>query len=392
MRRPFISYAREDRQLALRLYEDLKRAGASPWLDAKEIRAGEEWRRTIREALRLATHVIALISKHSVNKQGYVQSELRYALEILDEMPPGQIFLIPVHLDHAQPHHERLRDFHRVDLFKDYETGLAQILDSIRITSKSSIRPTVQPTLSLAAGSIAHELNNVLMGIMPFLELLKRGPHSPKRIRNIADLISQSAARGRMIASEVLSLARPVQLELRPITVKQWLAAIAPELRGLAGASIRFKMKPSRPGLRIIGDEMALTQVITNIVANAIQAIESDGDIVITADRSDVTFGETSTLCIAIADTGAGIAPEDVERIYEPFFTTKRRGSGLGLSVAQRIVAAHGGALVVDSAVGKGSTFYVYLPEAITPKRATRSAVSKRRAKPTRKTSAKRRE
>jgi TIR domain-containing protein len=128
---PFISYARKDVEMAKRLYRDLTSAGAKPWLDSEKILGGQEWDATIRDAIRNSTHFIALISEHSVNKQGYVQKELRQALEILDEFPPNQSFVIPVRLDPASPQHERLRRLHRIDLFPDYDLGLRSILASL---------------------------------------------------------------------------------------------------------------------------------------------------------------------------------------------------------------------------------------------------------------------
>jgi hypothetical protein len=129
--RPFISYAKEDGELAERLYEDLRRFGADPWLDRHALRGGESWKQAIREALRNSTHVLTLISARSVSKTGFVQNELRQALEILDSVPPGKIFIVPVRLDDSTPRHEKLKDLHWIDLFPEYETGLKRIGESL---------------------------------------------------------------------------------------------------------------------------------------------------------------------------------------------------------------------------------------------------------------------
>jgi TIR domain len=129
--KPFISYAREDRDVAIRMYGDLRRAGAEPWLDALELMGGENWEFAIKRALRDSTHCVALISHNSVNKKGYVQKELREALSILEEFPPGAVFLIPVRVDHSQPTHEKLRELHWIDLFPDYADGMQQLLRSL---------------------------------------------------------------------------------------------------------------------------------------------------------------------------------------------------------------------------------------------------------------------
>lgn len=110
--RPFISYAKEDGETAERLHDDLRRLGAEPWLDHHALRGGEHWKQVIREALRSSTHVLALISARSVSKTGFVQNELRQALELLDSVPPDKIFIIPIRLDDSTPRHEKLNDLH----------------------------------------------------------------------------------------------------------------------------------------------------------------------------------------------------------------------------------------------------------------------------------------
>ncbi|HXM32893.1 MAG TPA: toll/interleukin-1 receptor domain-containing protein [Chthoniobacterales bacterium] len=132
---PFISYAHEDGDAARRLFANLKKVGATPWLDSENLLGGQDWDLTIRDAIRSSTHVLALISKNSVNKKGFVQKELRHALEILDEFPPNQIFVIPIRLDESMPVHERLRRLHQIDLFPDYPLGFERILTSLGIAS-----------------------------------------------------------------------------------------------------------------------------------------------------------------------------------------------------------------------------------------------------------------
>jgi hypothetical protein len=136
---PFISYAHEDRDLAGRLYHDLASAGTNPWLDAEKLLGGQDWQAAIRKAIHEATHFIALISEHSVNKRGFVQKELRHALEVLAEFPPNQIFVIPVRLDSSDSQDEQLRRLHRIDLFPDYRKGLKRLYDSLGIASDLSI-------------------------------------------------------------------------------------------------------------------------------------------------------------------------------------------------------------------------------------------------------------
>lgn len=131
--RPFISYAREDRETALRLYRDLVKSGARPWLDVEDLLPGQDWQHAITRAISESSHFLALLSVHSVNKQGYVQKELRHALDLLDTFPPGDVFVIPVRLDDSKPRHDRLATLHWLDLFADYDEAFQKLLRSLRI-------------------------------------------------------------------------------------------------------------------------------------------------------------------------------------------------------------------------------------------------------------------
>jgi hypothetical protein len=163
-KRPFISYAREDSEHARRLYQDLRSIGATPWLDAEELIGGQEWEPAIRLAVRECTHFLALISEKSVNKRGFVQKELRQALELLDELPPDRVFVIPIRLDNSSPAHERLARLHWIDLFPDYNEGFRRIVASLGITatSRATRPPAGERTVATADGAMP---NNVLATI-----------------------------------------------------------------------------------------------------------------------------------------------------------------------------------------------------------------------------------
>ncbi|WP_286817814.1 AAA-like domain-containing protein [Desulfobacter sp. UBA2225] len=127
----FISYARENQIQAERLYGDLKKAGAEPWLDSKNLLPGEKWKAAIGHALRDSDYVIVLLSTHSVSKRGYVQAEMKRALDILDEFPSDDIFVIPVRLDDCRVTEEKLLALNIEDLFHDWRSGLARIFKSV---------------------------------------------------------------------------------------------------------------------------------------------------------------------------------------------------------------------------------------------------------------------
>lgn len=132
----FISYAKEDTDTAVHLYMDLKHEGLDPWLDSKNIEPGKNWRDEIQNSIRNSRYVLALLSSSAVNKRGYVQVEIRKALDMLNTFPPGDVFVIPVRIDDCRPRHEVLEDLQWVDLFPSYQEGLRKLLSVLR-TSKA---------------------------------------------------------------------------------------------------------------------------------------------------------------------------------------------------------------------------------------------------------------
>jgi hypothetical protein len=132
--RPFISYAREDCEIAIRLRNELVEMGAAPWMDQFDLVGGEDWRAAIKRALREASHCIVLLSHRAVTKRGYVQTEMRDALQVVGELPPDAVYIIPVRLDDVEPIHEHFRSLHWIDLFRDYRDGLRRLAASLGIT------------------------------------------------------------------------------------------------------------------------------------------------------------------------------------------------------------------------------------------------------------------
>jgi hypothetical protein len=133
----FISYAHEDITAAMKLYEKLKCiSGVEPWLDKKCLTPGIRWKPAIRKAIRESRFFVALLSEHSIVKKGFFQKELSDALEILNEFPEDQTYLIPVRLEACNPPSERLREIQFVDFFPDWKEGLTKVLKVIKETKE----------------------------------------------------------------------------------------------------------------------------------------------------------------------------------------------------------------------------------------------------------------
>ena len=129
----FICYAREDEDAAKRLFRDLKGEGLDPWLDMESLLPGQDWQVAIQQAIRESHYFLALLSSKSVRKRGFMQKEIREALDISDEFPEGCIFLIPVRLEDCQPPYQKLCKFQWVDMFPAWDIGLNKLLTTLAV-------------------------------------------------------------------------------------------------------------------------------------------------------------------------------------------------------------------------------------------------------------------
>lgn len=134
--RIFLCYARPDQEKVSLLYEDLVTVGQIPWMDKKCIQGGEKWETAIRRAIRASDFFVVCLSNKSVNRRGYVQREIRLALNIWDEKLDDDIYLIPVRLEDCDVTHERLREIQRVDWFEP--DGFLRLIQSIRVGTRRS--------------------------------------------------------------------------------------------------------------------------------------------------------------------------------------------------------------------------------------------------------------
>ena len=138
-RRVFISYGREDGEAALRMFRDLAAAGHEPWLDRECLVPGQPWKAAVVDAIKNCEFVIALLSSRTVSRRGFVNREIKEALDLLAEEPENRSFLIPARLDDCSPSHQKLAELHRVDMFPSWDEGMRQIRKALDITKTSTV-------------------------------------------------------------------------------------------------------------------------------------------------------------------------------------------------------------------------------------------------------------
>jgi two-component system cell cycle sensor histidine kinase/response regulator CckA len=223
------------------------------------------------------------------------------------------------------------------------------------------------------AGGIAHDFNNLLTVMIGFCDLLllSHPPGDP----SFADImqIRKNAERAANLVRQLLAYSGRQTLQPRVVSLVDVLAELTPLLRRLVGRHVVLRLEQGGDLYPVLVDPGQLEQVITNLVVNARDAMPTGGSLTIRTDNlklaaplpaagDSVPPGEY--VHIDVTDTGTGIAPEITDRIFEPFFTTKRvgAGTGLGLATVYGIIKQSGGYLALDSTVGQGSTFRIYLP------------------------------
>jgi two-component system sensor histidine kinase HydH len=208
----------------------------------------------------------------------------------------------------------------------------------------------------LSAG-LAHEIRNPLASIEGAALIMQREAHNEERRREFLDIIQKESRRLNRMLTHFLDFARPRGPALQNIAIDALLSSVL-ELARHAGCRSKFEFrKEIQPGLvNICCDSEQIKQVLLNLLMNAIQAMPQGGCIGLVAQRMD------SGIAIDVRDQGCGITPRDLDRVFDPFYTTKTSGSGLGLSIAHQIVTQHGGTLKILRNSSTGVTVRVYIP------------------------------
>jgi PAS domain S-box-containing protein len=241
-------------------------------------------------------------------------------------------------------------------------TGVVAVFQDLTEVRGMELRARRNETLAevgaLAAG-IAHELRNGLNPISGSVEFLQRELRPEGESAVLMSLITRECGRLNRFVSDLLSYARERDLVLEPLDLDEHMAELRDGLRRdpRCAAGVRVAFDAPGAGMQLRGDREQLRQVWLNLVNNALDAMAGGGALTV---RWRPEAG--GRVVVEFEDQGAGIAPEVLPRIGEPFFTTKQEGTGLGVAMARRIVERHGGTLVLESAPGRGAIARVRLP------------------------------
>ena len=214
-------------------------------------------------------------------------------------------------------------------------------------------------TLGELAAGLAHEIRNPLAGIAGVMDIIGRDLPEKSPARDVLKDVRQEVMRVNRIVSDLLETARPKPAEYRAADLNATAehAVIFARQQALS-KPVKVELHKYDGQLLVEHDTGQIHQVLLNLMLNAIQAMDEGGP-----GQVDVTVqARDGQAVVSVRDAGNGIKPENLAHIFRPFFTTKGHGIGLGLSLARRIVEDHGGKILVESEVGKGSTFEVLLP------------------------------
>ncbi len=234
------------------------------------------------------------------------------------------------------------------------------------------LRAQRMESIGTLAGGIAHDLNNVMTPMMLSLQTLEE-KFTDEQSQKLLTILERNLQRGANLIKQVMSFARGIEGERKPLQVTNIISEIEKVIKETFPKSIEIRADIQRDSFTISGDSTQLHQVLMNLCVNARDAMSDGGILSISAENFliDENYIRMHTeakvgqyVVIWVSDTGTGIPPKILARIFEPFFTTKEhgKGTGLGLSTSLGIVKSHGGFINVQSEVGRGTAFRVYLP------------------------------
>ena len=253
------------------------------------------------------------------------------------------------------------KDTDRMDLKTNKLCILAFIQDAQQMVNLENqiIKAQKLEAIGTLSAAVIHDFNNIMAAIRGNAEMtLEEKKELDEDTQDALHIIKQSSDEGCRLLKELLAFTK----RERPyswVNIDNIISEVT-HVIGKFGKRI-FQVHMTRRGNFVLGDTVRLRQVFMNLCLNAVQATDRDkGHILVST--TNIQTDEVNNLIIRVQDNGCGIAPENIDQIFNPFYTTKEEGNGLGLSTSRAIIETHGGILKVRSTVGKGTTFTIVLP------------------------------
>jgi PAS domain S-box-containing protein len=223
------------------------------------------------------------------------------------------------------------------------------------------------------AGGIAHDFNNILGAILGYGELAQKDASEGSAVRRYLDNVMHAGGRAKSLVDRILAFSRSGVGERGPVNVQAVIEEALELIATLLAPGVSLDKRLEAGDAAIVGDATQLHQVAMNLCTNALHAMKNGGVLEVSLDRAQVAqnrrlsrgdLAPGAYVLLCVSDTGSGIPPQVLDRMFDPFFTTKQagEGTGLGLSLVHGIVADLGGTIDVDTTVGRGTTFTIWLP------------------------------
>lgn len=259
-----------------------------------------------------------------------------------------------------QPVRERVQRV--VDrLFFKGEFSYQKTIDNLSEENKklfhSLLRADKLAALGTLSAGMAHEIKNPLASIKGMTQVLDENLKDPEFIKKYQELVSRQIDRINSLVEKLLKFGQPQTLALNEFDLYQVIEDVLSLLESQCRKKQVKVVKELKHKPKIEGDAEQLSQVFMNLFLNAIQVMPNGGELSVRSAPRGPNF-----ICIEVRDAGSGIPADKIDSIFDPFFTTKDKGTGMGLAVAYRIVKEHGGEINVESEVGKGTEFRIWLP------------------------------
>jgi CheY-like chemotaxis protein len=221
-------------------------------------------------------------------------------------------------------------------------------------------------SVGVLAGGIAHDFNNSLQAILGYIALAELHASSNNRIREYLNEANKAVLQSRNLTQQLLTFSRGGEPVKSTIFISKLIKDSA--RLALSGSNTKCEFCLSDGLWLVEADKGQLNQVISNLIINADQAMPEGGNIKICAENINVVdkdllpLQEGRYVKISVTDQGTGISQKHLQKIFDPFFTTKQNGNGLGLATTYSIIKKHNGHITVESEIGVGTTFQIYLP------------------------------